>query len=1033
MSEVIGNITENNLDTNPDNNAEEFVVGTGNTYTVVTLIDSREEMEFFLKRTYFYMREKVRSHFIVMDRSMDAPEESDAEAADGSVPLDAEGTDSLDAEEEKELSEDGWEEEPAENDKDADSIEITGKEDEESEDDAELSDSDADSDAEVELDEDEGADDDDFGDDDDDLDEEEFSRRGWTIGDLSVRQAAAKFGLTYCRLSPDCTAAEAYNKALERIHDGFVCFTNAKVYYERYAIRSVEFALRRYPSQKIVSLNVGKRGKMKRRKIRTSKQPLDTMKKLNLYPFAYFYDVELIGQTRFKETFEEETCTVFLLEMLQKTDSIAWCNTSYVRFTSEASANPKNYYGCREHSFYIDSIEQNYLPLLEAYKDSEEGVPVWLQRALINLLFYKVYSNYNARDKFVLIGDEIDAFFTSMTKALQYVDDSILMGPAGYRQYKIPINILNMFLYLKYNRDPKLLNREFKIKGDHLVLIQADQEYALKNEQKVTIQAINIEKDTVCVDAFFWSEMLYQTNPDALYPVLNGERIKTEHLDIYSYDKAFGVSVNKKYTFQFRVEKSRLLKNRAVLGFRLTLGDKTLQLPIVFNKPASRLNEKYRCFYWYLNDEYYIKYTRPNITVFKGGDTVQRIKNELALLYEIENKVSNKARRKQIRKLRRKYLMSAKKLKKRRIWLYFDKLYKGGDNGEYQFRHDFAKAKEDGVECYYIVNADAACYRALKKEFGKYILEYGTFKCMLYALAAEMIVATGPEIMEFVGFNKQNKDYFKDLFDAKLVCIAHGVTIQKNANVQNRLFDNTMYYTTSSKYEVNHILQPVYGYSEDQVALTGMARFDGLKNNDQKQILITPTWRINLVTARKARNAERGYFSEFKNSAYYAIYNSLINDSRLIEAAKEHGYKIVFLLHPLMSSQIDDYERNDYVEIMQATGDMSYEKILMESSLMVTDYSGVHYDFGYMRKPIIYYQPKEIPMRFEEGGMKFATMGFGPLTTDYDEAVNLICSYMAKGCELEEEYKKRADDFFAFDDFNNCDRIHDAIHSWAAK
>ena len=35
---------------------------------------------------------------------------------------------------------------------------------------------------------------------------------------------------------------------------------------------------------------------------------------------------------------------------------------------------------------------------------------------------------------------------------------------------------------------------------------------------------------------------------------------------------------------------------------------------------------------------------------------------------------------------------------------------------------------------------------------------------------------------------------------------------------------------------------------------------------------------------------------------------------------------------------------------------ISYEDLLTESSLMVTDYSGVQFDFAYMKKPIIYYQ-----------------------------------------------------------------------------
>ena len=128
-----------------------------------------------------------------------------------------------------------------------------------------------------------------------------------------------------------------------------------------------------------------------------------------------------------------------------------------------------------------------------------------------------------------------------------------------------------------------------------------------------------------------------------------------------------------------------------------------------------------------------------------------------------------------------------------------------------------------------------------------------------------------------------------------------------------------------------------------------------------------------------------------------------------------------------MSAQLEDFDRNDYVELIPATGDMSYEKILTESSLMVTDYSGVQFDFAYQRKPLVYYHPDALPPHYEEGGLIYDTMGFGPICKNNDEIVSTLCEYMENGCKMLPEYVKRADNFFAFDDFNNCQRIYHAI------
>lgn len=48
----------------------------------------------------------------------------------------------------------------------------------------------------------------------------------------------------------------------------------------------------------------------------------------------------------------------------------------------------------------------------------------------------------------------------------------------------------------------------------------------------------------------------------------------------------------------------------------------------------------------------------------------------------------------------------------------------------------------------------------------------------------------------------------------------------------------------------------------------------------------------------------RGYNPQFKNSEYFRIYNTLINDPRLLKTAKETGYRVMYLLHPVTSSQL---------------------------------------------------------------------------------------------------------------------------------
>ena len=209
--------------------------------------------------------------------------------------------------------------------------------------------------------------------------------------------------------------------------------------------------------------------------------------------------------------------------------------------------------------------------------------------------------------------------------------------------------------------------------------------------------------------------------------------------------------------------------------------------------------------------------------------------------------------------------------------------------------------------------------------------------------------------------------------------------------------------------------------------LTGLARYDGLKNNDKKQILISPSWRRNIAGASKM-GTPRQHSEAFKESDYFKIYNSLINDSKLIDMAKRTNYKIVYLLHPITSSQIEEFDRNDYVDILQTTDGTNYEKILTESSLMVTDYSGIQFDFAYMRKPILYYHPTELQSHFDEStAYVYERDAFGPLIDNHEEMVRQLCDYMKDHCRMKQEYVERADRFFAYSDNRNCERIYNTI------
>ena len=117
---------------------------------------------------------------------------------------------------------------------------------------------------------------------------------------------------------------------------------------------------------------------------------------------------------------------------------------------------------------------------------------------------------------------------------------------------------------------------------------------------------------------------------------------------------------------------------------------------------------------------------------------------------------------------------------------------------------------------------------------------------------------------------------------------------------------------------------------------------------------------------------------------------------------------------------------NDYVKIDYEK--TKFQTLFNNGSLLITDYSSVAFDFAYLYKPVIYYQyGEDYHFNLEESYFDYETMGMGEVCKDEDELVDIIIYYIENQCKIKDKYSKRIDDFFLFNDKNNCKRVHEAI------
>ena len=207
-----------------------------------------------------------------------------------------------------------------------------------------------------------------------------------------------------------------------------------------------------------------------------------------------------------------------------------------------------------------------------------------------------------------------------------------------------------------------------------------------------------------------------------------------------------------------------------------------------------------------------------------------------------------------------------------------------------------------------------------------------------------------------------------------------------------------------------------YNYDEEIIQTLGFTRYDNLNNkNTKKQIVIMPSWR-NYI-----KNED-----DLLNSEYFQRWNSLINNSDLINYAKDKNYEIVFKPHLNLYKFIDLFDTNDYVIIDHVK---KYQEIFNESALLITDYSSIFFDFSYIKKPLIYYQyANDYHFDSENGYFNYKKMGFGEVIDNEENLIDKIKFYLDSDCVMEDIYKTRVDNFFKHTDKNNCKRTYEWIY-----
>jgi CDP-glycerol glycerophosphotransferase (TagB/SpsB family) len=225
-----------------------------------------------------------------------------------------------------------------------------------------------------------------------------------------------------------------------------------------------------------------------------------------------------------------------------------------------------------------------------------------------------------------------------------------------------------------------------------------------------------------------------------------------------------------------------------------------------------------------------------------------------------------------------------------------------------------------------------------------------------------------------------------------------------------------------------------FGYPEGSVQCVGLPRFDALHNGIvKKQILVMPTWRQWLSVGSTWGKINNSTLNEFLKSCYYKNFQNLLNQSSLHQLLQETGYQLVFYPHHEMQTVTHLFTSTCEQITIARNHDYDVQQLLKESAILVTDYSSIAFDFGYMRKPMLYFQfdREEYDQgHYARGYFDYKRDGFGPVVDTPEHVVSKLKDFILSDSTGDtQRYLERQKKFFVLHDLKNCERTYQAIQS----
>lgn len=351
----------------------------------------------------------------------------------------------------------------------------------------------------------------------------------------------------------------------------------------------------------------------------------------------------------------------------------------------------------------------------------------------------------------------------------------------------------------------------------------------------------------------------------------------------------------------------------------------------------------------------------------------------------------------------------------------------GGAGGKYyndngSTMHQYILENHPEIEIYWVINKNSLDVEKVKDK-GPVLYKH-SLKANIYALVSKVMICTHTIRGDII---RIKYEFLKKTIKVKLF---HGITAFKSKNDPSKYNYYDLLIATS---EYEKKIKSSLIDNKSKICVSGFPRYDILYKNLNKKIrenkiFYMPTWRPWL-TKKWIEPGEKDN-KEFRNSYFYNEILEFLTSKKLNDILYKNNYKLEVYLHQnihLYANEIIEKKYPSNIEVLPKNTNVQGK--LINSNILITDYSSIAWDSLFLNKSIVFYQfDYKKYKNYYDSYIDMEKDLFGPITESSKETTHYIKKIIEDNYKYSIKKRNLAKNrLIKYEDSKNCKRIMDCI------